>query len=241
MNRDLAQDNITHRHKAHSMSRAPPFPTRRRSPSLTNGISISVPSPFSAPGTSATRPLQISRQERPTTPTSDVYGSNSPRAAPPNTAPSGPSRPQRSELRSRMSDYAVSEQMSHRDSISTTRSDASYRPRPGASSNPGTPLKSRPKPQRLQSGPSDDGEQATPTSLTSAMSAFKSAGSRRRAMTNGSDDMEYQIERQNEIEAEKARQQRIREKVPGRRINGKARAGDIDGEPAACHSCFASI
>lgn len=130
-----------------------------------------------------------------------------------------------------MSDYAVSEQVSHRDSVSTTRSDASYRPRAGASSNPGTPLKSRPKPQRLQSDPSDDGEQATPTSLASAMSAFKSAGSRRRAMTNGSDDMEYQIERQNEIEAEKARQQRIREKVPGRRINGKARAGDIDGEP----------
>ncbi|KAG5647569.1 hypothetical protein DXG03_008922 [Asterophora parasitica] len=40
--------------------------------------------------------------------------------------------------------------------------------------------------------------------------------------------MEYQTERQNEVEAEKARQQRIRDKVPGRRANGKARAGDID-------------
>ncbi len=60
------------------------------------------------------------------------------------------------------------------------------------------------------------------------MSAFQSAG-RRRAMTNGSDDLEYQKEKRAEMEAEKARQQRIRDKVPGRRVNGKARAGDIDG------------
>lgn len=49
-------------------------------------------------------------------------------------------------------------------------------------------------------------------------------------MTNDSDDYEYQQERQREIEAEKVRQQRIRDKVPGRRANGKARAGDIDGQ-----------
>lgn len=48
-------------------------------------------------------------------------------------------------------------------------------------------------------------------------------------MMNESDDVEYQAERQNALEAEKARQQRIRDKVPGRRTNGKARAGDIDG------------
>ena len=48
-------------------------------------------------------------------------------------------------------------------------------------------------------------------------------------MTNGSDDMEYEAERRNEQEAEKARQQRIRDRAPGRRMNGKARAGDIDG------------
>lgn len=212
------------------MSRAPPFPTRRRSPPLTNGSNLPSPSPFSPPGSSV-RPLQISRPERSTTPNSS-YTPNSPRTAPPNTAPGGPSRPQRSELRSRMSDYDGSEQASYRDSISTTRSDVSVsqRPRPSASSNPNTPAKSRPKPQRLQSVPIDDGELTTPTSLASAMSAFKSAGSRRRALTNGSDEMEYQTERQMEIEAEKARQQRIRDKVPGRRVNGKARAGDIDGE-----------
>ncbi|THU93977.1 hypothetical protein K435DRAFT_179786 [Dendrothele bispora CBS 962.96] len=40
--------------------------------------------------------------------------------------------------------------------------------------------------------------------------------------------MDYQKERMNEIENEKARQQRIREKAPGRRPNHKTRAGDID-------------
>jgi hypothetical protein len=49
-------------------------------------------------------------------------------------------------------------------------------------------------------------------------------------MTNESEDREYEIERQNELQAEKVRQQRIRDKVPGRRTNGKARAGDIDGQ-----------
>ena len=213
------------------MSRTPSFSSRRRSPSRTNGISISVPSPFSPPGTSATRPLQISRQaDRPITPTS---ASNSPRTALNMVSP-GPLRPQRSELRARTSEYSGSEHLSasYRDSISTTHSDNSstQRARTSSSTNPNTPLRSRPKPQRLQSQSSDDSELTTPASLISAMSAFQSAGSRRRAMTNESEDMEYEIERQNELQAEKARQQRIRDKVPGRRTNGKARAGDIDGE-----------
>lgn len=91
-----------------------------------------------------------------------------------------------------------------------------------------TPVKTRPpKPQRLNSLPTDDEQTPTPTSLSSVMSAFQSAG-RRRATTNGSDDLEYQKEKRAEMEAERARQQRIRDKVPGRRVNGKARAGDID-------------
>ncbi|GLB35982.1 putative vacuolar-sorting protein 54, of GARP complex [Lyophyllum shimeji] len=211
------------------MSRAPPFPTRRRSPSV-NGTSISSPNPFS-PTSSGTKPLQISRPnpERSTTPGNASFPQSSPRTAPPDPASSGPSRPQRSELRTRVSDYDNSEQASFRDSISTTRSDVSLSQlqRAGASGSPTTPAKSRPRPQRLQS-PIDEGELSTPTSLVSAVSAFKSAGSRRRAMTNGSDEMQYQTERQNEMEAEKVRQQRIRDKVPGRRVNGKARAGDID-------------
>ncbi|TFK77269.1 hypothetical protein BDN72DRAFT_784268 [Pluteus cervinus] len=60
------------------------------------------------------------------------------------------------------------------------------------------------------------------------MSAFRAAGSRRRTTVDDEDDLEYQRERQNEINAERARQQRIRDRVPGKRINGKARAGDID-------------
>jgi exocyst complex component 4 len=216
------------------MSRAPLFPRRRRSPSRTNDISISIPSPFSPPGTSTTRPLQISRHpDRPITPTNDAFRSSSPRTAPPNpTSATGPLRPQRSELRSRVSDYSGSEHQSnsYRDSVSTMQSDdvsSSQRPWAG---NPGSSSKSRPRPQPLQSASSDDGGRSTPASLISAMSAFKSAGSRRRAMTSESEDMEYEIERRNELQAEKLRQQRIRDKVPGRRINGKARAGDIDGK-----------
>ncbi|KAJ7293405.1 exocyst complex component sec8 [Mycena rebaudengoi] len=202
------------------MSRAPPFPNRRvRSPSLSNG---NVPTP---PPGNGTRPLQISRPpSRPTTPSNSPFISGSPRG-PPNTAPSGPSRPQRSELRGRGSEYSASASTStYRDSTATDVS-TSYRSRPGASSNPGTPANPRPKPQRLRSAPTDD-EQTTPPALTSVMSAFQSAGTRRRV--NTSDEVEYQRERKEEIEAEKLRQQRIRDKAPGRRVNGKARAGDID-------------
>ncbi|KAG5635065.1 hypothetical protein H0H81_012546 [Sphagnurus paluster] len=209
------------------MSRAPPFPTRRRSPSI-NGATISSPTPFSPGLSSGTRPLQISRPERSATPSNASIPSQSPRAATLNPGSGGPSRPQRSELRTRASEYEHSEP-SFRDSISTTLSDVSIsqRSRAGASTSPNTPTKNKKRPQHLQS-PNEEGNATTPTSLTSALSAFKSAGSRRRAMTNGSDEIDHQIERQNEIEAEKARQQRIRDKVPGRRLNGKVRAGDID-------------
>ena len=48
-------------------------------------------------------------------------------------------------------------------------------------------------------------------------------------MTNGSDDVEYERARKQEIEDEKRRQQRIRERVPGRKATGRANTGDIDG------------
>ncbi|KAG6911570.1 hypothetical protein DXG01_011872 [Tephrocybe rancida] len=190
------------------MSRAPPFPTRRRSPSV-NGASISSPNPFSPGASSGTRPLQISRPlpERSTTPGNGSYPPQSPRLAPPNPSASGPSQ-----------------QASYRDSISTTRSDVSLSSRP----SPSVTTKSKPRPQRLQSPVTDEGDLTTPTSLVSALSAFKSAGSRKRGMASDFEEVDYQTERQNEIEAERARQQRIRDKVPGRRTNGKARAGDID-------------
>lgn len=47
-------------------------------------------------------------------------------------------------------------------------------------------------------------------------------------MTNGSTDREQ--ERAREMEEEKQRQRKLRDKVAGRRPNGKARAGDIDGK-----------
>ena len=72
--------------------------------------------------------------------------------------------------------------------------------------------------------------ETSPTVIPAVLSAFQSAGrARRRAMTNGSDDIEYDRERRKEQELLDMRQRRIREKIPGRRANGKARAGDIDG------------
>ncbi|KAF8167728.1 exocyst complex component sec8 [Crassisporium funariophilum] len=218
------------------MSRAPPFPTRRRSPSVTNGIPYT---PASAPGTSTTRPLQIARPgSRPTTPVNN-FGSNSPSYAPPNTAPLGPSRPQRSELRSR-AEYSGSERAStssqdpyyqdsyYRDSTGTSRSEAApapYRNGSYSAQNMNAAPTSRQKTQRLKSPTVEDQDQTTPTSLNSALSAFKSAGSRKN--TQDDEDYNYQTERELEIEAEKARQQRIRDKAPG--IRGRnTRGGEID-------------
>jgi exocyst complex component 4 len=49
-------------------------------------------------------------------------------------------------------------------------------------------------------------------------------------MTNGSDDMDYQREREQAREEERARQRRIQNKAPGRRTNERVRPGDIDGQ-----------
>lgn len=56
------------------------------------------------------------------------------------------------------------------------------------------------------------------------MSAFQSV----RKKTIDGDD-EWEEERRREARAEQERQKRIRAKAPGRRVNGKAKAGDIDG------------
>lgn len=218
------------------MSRVPPFPTRHRSPSQSNGTSYNGTQPLSTPGTSSVRPLNISRpgqSSRPTSPSNPPFISGSPHRAPLNLAPIGPLRPQRSELRSRVSEYSGSERAStssqdlYRDSFATTRSDTSgsYRSHPNAPNNIQTTFNPRTTPQRLQS--TDDGENSTPTSLTSALSAFQSAGTRRK-MTLESEDMDYFKGREDELAAEKQRQQRIRDKVPGRQVKRNARAGDID-------------
>lgn len=217
------------------MSRAPPFPTRRRSPSTSN---TSYSQPLSAPGGSnSTRPLQIPRPgSRPTTPVD--YVSNSPSYTRPPAVPTGPSRPQRSELRTRP-EYTGSERASissqdhyNRDSISTSRSDVSgsyYRNTPNSASTAvnGPPPRQRPPP--LQSPTSDDGSQGTPKTLSSVLTAFRSAGTRRRQTDETDEDYQYKRERELEIEAEKARQQRIRDRAPGARRN--TRGGEIDGPP----------
>lgn len=215
------------------MSRAPPFPTRRRSPSVTNaGLYSSQPS--SAPGTS-TRPLQVSRPgtgSRPTTPINS-FTPNSSSLVPPSTAPIGPSRPQRSDLRTR-AEYSGSERAStssqdpYRDSIGTLRSDVNgnpYRTPPNSANILASGPPPRQRSQRLESPISDEGDDTTPTSLKSALSAFKSAGSRRRQTP---EDDDYRREREIEIEAEKARQQRIRDRATG--VRGNGRAGEIDGK-----------
>lgn len=67
-------------------------------------------------------------------------------------------------------------------------------------------------------------DQTSPSSLHSALAAFQSAGSRRRWKVEGEEGV-YK-EREREIEAERARQQRIRDKAPGLR---STKGGEIDG------------
>ena len=63
-----------------------------------------------------------------------------------------------------------------------------------------------------------------------AVAAFQALG-KRRGMTNDSmADAEYEREKAQEREAERIRQQRLRDRVPGRKPTGKTKAGDIDGE-----------
>ncbi|KAF8898925.1 exocyst complex component sec8 [Infundibulicybe gibba] len=203
------------------MSRAPPFPTNRRarSPSVTNGNSDGSFQPLQ--NSSYTKPLQISRpSSRPVTPPGNTaFIPSSARVLPVSgSGPTGPSRPQRSELRSRVSETLGSERVSqdyYRDSTSTVRSDASFPTRSRAPAPSSPKASSNPRSQTQRSLSRDDGDKHP---LLSIM----------RATTNGSEDMELENERQNEVELERLRQQRIRDKMPGRRANGKTRAGDID-------------
>lgn len=191
------------------MSRAPHF-SRQRSTSTSNNNPPGV-----APMSATVRPLQINR---PSTP-----GNASPRHIP-TTSQLGPSRPQRSELRNRHLEQdriSSSSREPIRDSSSTTHSDA-----PAIQPNGSPTSRARPNPQRMTS---QDSELASPAALSSVVSAFQSAGSRRRAMTNGSDEVEFERVRRQELEDDKRRQQRIRERVPGRKATGRANTGDIDG------------
>jgi len=161
-----------------------------------------ISQPSSAPGT--TTDAQYSR---PTTPTGSYYASDLP---PPNTAPLGPSRQQLSELRHRPNystdRVSAASQDPYRDSVTTIHSDI-------AAQNP---------------LPSKTPVQDQPGSLHSALAAFRSAGSRRRQPVEEGESYHLQQERERELEAERARQQRIRDKAPG--VRGKStKVGEIDG------------
>ncbi|KAF9527778.1 exocyst complex component sec8 [Crepidotus variabilis] len=219
------------------MSRAPPFPTRRRSPSATNGNPYAS-QPSSAPGTSGVRPLQVRSGSRPTTPVNSnyQYTAESPSSylPPPSTAPLNPTRPARSERRIKP-EYNGSDDRSslasqdlYRDSVATTQSaDLGYRTVPNSANRQPNGTSSRQQPQRLKSPTQDSIEDTTsPTSLNSALSAFRSAGTKRR-QTQDDDDYQYHREREAELEAERERQRRIRERAPGMRTQGRRR-GEID-------------
>ncbi|KIJ68218.1 hypothetical protein HYDPIDRAFT_106370 [Hydnomerulius pinastri MD-312] len=71
----------------------------------------------------------------------------------------------------------------------------------------------------------------TSPALSAVMAAFKDAGdasARKRTMTNGTDEFDYERHRRMEVEREKARQERMKERMPFRKPTGKAKAGDID-------------
>ncbi|KAF9229101.1 hypothetical protein BS17DRAFT_771020 [Gyrodon lividus] len=227
------------------MSRVPTFPLesqrRTRAPSISNPIPISPNYPTSL---STTRPLQIARPpSRPTTPSNSTFTASSPKASA-ISSPKGPHRPQRSELRPRQaSDYSASERAStssritnereRRDSSSTTRSEASIQQRP-ANGSVSLKNKSRFDPPRSATnegpGASPISPATTSPALSAVMAAFRDAGeasARRRELARGTDEFKER-ERKMEVERQKVRQERIKERTPYRKATGKAKAGDID-------------
>ncbi|KAG1908278.1 Sec8 exocyst complex component-specific domain-containing protein [Suillus fuscotomentosus] len=203
------------------MSRIPTFPVEPTGVPSLNNSNGSYPT---------TRPLQIARPpSRQAAPSNNTFASSSPK---------GPIRPQRSELRPRqVSEYSERASTSsratqledhaardRRDSSSTTRSDSSAAPQYNGSI--GT-ADNRPRVDISRSSAHDETSPTTPA-LASVMAAFREAGARKRAITNGNEDIAYEQEKQREKELEMRRQERIRERMPYRKATGKAKAGDID-------------
>ncbi|KAJ3554644.1 hypothetical protein NM688_g3000 [Phlebia brevispora] len=210
------------------MSRVPPFPSARRAQTpSTSEYDYGPPSP------NTTRPLQINRPPRPTTPSRSAAMSSSPSGP-------GPARPPRSGLRSRkVSEYTGSDRLSidsnggdyrdQRDSIDTSRSDSSQPPpRPPRSNISGTPAATnghlKPPPSRSPTSP----EELSPSSMA-VLAMFQSVmQKKRRGMTD--DDYleaEYEKEKEKELAIQQVRQRRLRERMPGRKAT-ETKAGDID-------------
>lgn len=218
-------------------------PRRTRTPSIS--ISSPLPNPLNYPTSlPTTRPLQIAR---PSTPSSAAFSPKSP----PFSSPNRPHRPQRSDLRPRQtSDHSASERTStssrivndlntreRRDSSSTTLSDASGQHRPiGSISLPTKPRLDLPRPATSELSGSPPSSTTASPALSAAMAAFRDAGEtniRRRELANGNDEGNYELERRSEVEREKARQDRIKERMPYRKPTAKAKTGEIDGQSKA--------
>ncbi|KAG8219664.1 hypothetical protein J3R82DRAFT_619 [Butyriboletus roseoflavus] len=229
------------------MSRVPfeSQPTSRRT--RTPSISSPLPNPLNYPASlPATRPLQIARApSRPSTPSNAAFSSSSSKA-PAFSSPNRPHRPQRSDLRPRQpSDYSASERTStssriindfnareRRDSASTTLSDASIQHRPIGSISLSTKPRLDPPHSATSELPGSPLSSTTSSpALFTAMAAFRDAGEvnfRRHELANGNDEVNYELERRLEVEREKARQDRIKERMPYRKPIAKTQTGEID-------------
>lgn len=226
--------------------------TPRRTPSISNPLPNPLNYPTSLP---QTRPLQIAR---PSTPSNTTFSSSSSPKAPPFSSLNRPHRPQRSDLRPRQpSDYSASERTStssriindlntreRRDSSSTTLSDASIQRRPiGSISLPTHPRLDPPRLATSELPVSPLSSTTASPALSAAMAAFRDAGEtsfRRREPANGNDERSYEQERHLEIEREKARQDRIKERMPHRKPTANANSGEIDGQCKALISQFST-
>ncbi len=124
-----------------------------------------------------------------------------------------------------MSEVSVPDRSSM-ESRTTRDSRDAYEGRPS-----GLPDGPQPSKSRMMNGPEQSNGKAevSPTSLA-VVAAFQSFGRKRGMSIDDMMDAEYEEQKRREIEIQKARQRRIKEKVPGRRATGKAKAGDIDGE-----------
>lgn len=213
-----------------------PAPRHTRTPSISNPL----PNTLNYPTSLTTSPLQVAGSS---TPSNAAFSSPK---APPFSSPNRPHRPQRSDLRLRQpSDHSASERASmssriasdlnareRRDSSSTTLSDASIQHRPVGSIP--LPTKPRSDPPRSVTGESP-GFPLSSTSpvLSTAMATFRDAGRttfRRHELANGNDEGSYyELERRSEAERERARQDRIKERLPYRQPTAKDKTGEIDG------------
>ncbi|KAI9461755.1 Sec8 exocyst complex component-specific domain-containing protein [Boletus coccyginus] len=164
----------------------------------TPSISNPLPNPLNYPTSLTTSPLQVAGSS---TPSNAAFSSPK---APPFSSPNRPHRPQRSDLRLRQpSDHSASERASMSSRIA---SDLNARER--------FPLSS------------------TSPVLSTAMATFRDARRttfRRHELANGNDEGSYyELERRSEAERERARQDRIKERLPYRRPTAKDKTGEID-------------